>query len=155
MGNGWSSGISPHLKERIGLGARLEQVKEAFEVQRQLNMKIDRMKGERLTDLSLIPRLYDRYREIASEYGFNADSRNGNHKQFLMVLLLLYCPDAVFGGRIFRLLRNAVASALSLKSGHIVYNMRDKAAVWYMNYSRFSSEVDIAYMEISEFICNC
>ena len=150
MGNGWSSGISPHLKERIGLRARLEQVKEAFEVQRQLNKKIDRMKRERLTDLSLIPRLYDRYREIASEYGFNADSRNGNHKQFLMVLLLLYCPDAVFGGKIPRGFRDAVASVLHVK-GHIVYSMRDRATVWYMTYLEFANEVDMAYKCIWQF----
>lgn len=155
MKGGWSSGISPHLKEKIGHGERLGQFKEAFEAQRQLNIRIDRMKGERLTDLSLIPRLYEEYNRIASESGFRGDLRNGNHKQFLMVLLLLYCPECVFGGRISRLFRSAVASVLSLKSGHIVYSMRDKAAVWYMNYSRFSNEVDIAYREISGLISNC
>ena len=44
------------------------------------------MRGERLTDLSLIPRLYEEYNRIAEENGFRGDLRNGNHKQFLMVL---------------------------------------------------------------------
>lgn len=144
MEGGWSSGISPHLKERIGLGDRLAQLKEAFEAQRQLRMRIDRMKGGRLSDLSLIPSLYGEYRKIAESEGFSADSRNGNHKQFLMVLLLLYCPEAVFGGKIPRGFRDAVASALHVK-GHIVYSMRDRATVWYMTYPEFSNEVDMAY----------
>ena len=145
---GWSSGISPYLKERIGLGARLGQLKEAFEAQRQLNMKIDRMKGERLTDLSLIPRLYDEYNKIASENGFWGDLRNGNHKQFLMVLLLLYCPDAIFRGQIRRDFCLAVVRLLGLKSRNSVYNMRDKGALWYALYPQFSAEVDLAYVEI-------
>lgn len=140
----WSSGISPHLKERIGLGDRLAQLKEAFDAQRQLRMRIDRMKGGRLSDLSLIPSLYEEYRKIADAEGFSADSRNGNHKQFLMVLLLLYCPEAVFGGKIPRGFRDAVASVLHVK-GHIVYSMRDRATVWYMTYPEFSNEVDMAY----------
>lgn len=144
MEQGWSSGISPHLKERISPGNRLEQLKEAFEAQRQLRMRIDRMKGGRLTDLSLIPYLYGEYRKIAEAEGFSADSRNGNHKQFLMVLLLLYCPEAIFGGKIPRGFRDAVASVLHVK-GHIVYSMRDRATVWYMTYPEFSNEVDMAY----------
>lgn len=148
MEEGWSSGISPHLKERIGLGARLGQVKEAFEAQRQLNMRIDRMKGERLTDLSLIPRLYDEYNRIALENGFRGDVRNDNHKQFLMVLLLLYCPDAIFRGQIRRDFCMSVVKLLGLKSRNSVYNMRDKGASWYALYPQFSAEVDLAYNEI-------
>ena len=110
------------------------------------------MMGERLTDLSLIPRLYEEYNRIAEENGFRGDLRNGNHKQFLMVLLLLYCPECVFGGRISRPFRNAVSSVLHLKSSHIVYSMRDKSAVWYRNYKTFAVEVDLAYSTISK--CN-
>lgn len=144
----WQSGISPELREKLGLKNRLEHLKEAFEAQKVLQGRIDRMMGERLTDLSLIPRLYEEYNRIAEENGFRGDLRNGNHKQFLMVLLLLYCPECVFGGRISRPFRNAVSSVLHLKSSHIVYSMRDKSAVWYRNYKTFADEVNSAYKRI-------
>lgn len=141
----WKSGISPQMKEKIRPSVRLEHLKEAFEAQKVLQSRIDRMMGERLTDLSLIPRLYEEYERVAEENGFRGDLRNGNHKQFLMALLLLYCPESVFGGRISCPFRNAVASVLRLKSSHIVYSMRDKASVWYRNYQGFREEVDIVY----------
>ena len=149
MSEEWKSGISPQMKEKIRPSVRLEHLKEAFEAQKVLQSRIDRMMGERLTDLSLIPRLYEEYNRIAEEHGFRGDLRNGNHKQFLMVLLLLYCPECVFGGRISRPFRNAVSSVIHLKSSHIVYSMRDKSAVWYRNYKTFAVEVDLAYEGIS------
>lgn len=143
----WKSGVSPQMKEKIRPSVRLEHLKEAFEAQKVLQSRIDRMMGERLTDLSLIPRLYEEYNRIAEEHGFRGDLRNGNHKQFLMVLLLLYCPECVFGGRIRRDFRDMVASVLNVK-GNIVYSMRDRAAVWYRTYPEFAKEVDVAYGEM-------
>ena len=142
----WQSGISPQLKEKLGLKNRLECVKVAFEAQRQLQARIDRM-GGRLTDLTLIPRLYEEYKALAVRRRFCSDTRSHNHKQFLIVLLMLYCPEAIFGGKIRRDFRDMVASALNVK-GHIVYSMRDRAAVWYRNYPGFREEVDIAYGEL-------
>lgn len=150
MSEEWKSGISPQMKEKIRPSVRLEHLKEAFEAQKVLQSRIDRMMGERLTDLSLIPRLYEEYNRIAEENGFRGDLRNGNHKQFLMVLLLLYCPECVFGGQIRRNFCLSVVRLLGLKSRNSVYNMRDKGASWYALYPQFSAEVDLAYEAITE-----
>lgn len=142
----WQSGISPELREKLGLKNRLERVKEAFEAQRILHARIGRV-GGRLSDLSLIPRLYGEFRAVAEREGFCSDTRSHNHKQFLMVLLMLYCPEAIFGGKIRRDFRDMVASVLNVK-GHIVYSMRDRAAVWYRTYPEFAKEVDMTYWEM-------
>lgn len=148
MNSTWKSGISETFREKISSSVRLEHLKEAFEAQKILQSRIDKLAVERMTDLSLIPFLYAEYNRVAEEYGFCGDLRNGNRKQFFIVLLLLYCPECVFGGQIRRDFCMSVVKLLGLKSRNSVYNMRDKGASWYALYPQFSEEVNLAYNEI-------
>lgn len=150
MDKGWKRGISQELREKVSIAGRLEHLKEAMTMQRRMQTAIDRMRAGRMDDLSLIVPLYEEYRRISAENGFGSDARNDNNKQFLFVILLLYCPECIFGGEVHRGLRCAIASVLNLKSGHIVYSMRDKAAVWYRTYPAFREEVDTAYRSLME-----
>lgn len=148
MRNDWKCGLSPELKTKISPSSRLQQIKIAFDMQRQFMSYMERIGGAAMDDISFIPELYEAYTDFAVRNGFGSDRRNGNRKQFLFIVLFLYCPNAIFGGEIRKDIRNAVASALHLKSGHIVYSMRDRAAVWYRNYPGFREEVDTAYQEM-------
>lgn len=103
----------------------------------------------KLSDLTKLPMLYEWYQGTTARHGFNSDARNNNHKQFVYVILMLYSPASLFGGKISRELRTEIASLLRLKSPTILYHMRDRSVVWMRTYKAFASEVNIAYEEIT------
>lgn len=101
----------------------------------------------RLTDLTLIPKLYDWYCAYAEENKFTADL-NSRKKQFVFVVLMLFSPPSIFGGKIRKALRNAIAHTFGISDGTAIYKMRDKAVAWQSTYKTFADEIDKAYQHI-------
>lgn len=101
----------------------------------------------KLTDLSLIPQLYDWYQDCTLRNNFISDSHNHN-KQFVFIMLMLYSPRSLYGAEIKRGLRKSIAAAININEDTALYRMRSKAAIWIKTYKAFSSEVTIAFDEI-------
>lgn len=112
---------------------------------REAQLLIDKVFQGVISDLSLLPQLYAWYRDVADRKRFSSDIRNGNHKQFVFVVLMLYSPMSLYGGKIGSNLRREIAGLLHLRSHTILYYMRDKAVAWNSTYKTFSSEVEAAY----------
>lgn len=139
-----------NLKVEKGIGHEcldsLSRINEILDMKDAINASVGRL--DRLCDLSMIGRLYAFYQKLSADSGFKADIRNGNRKQFLLAILMLYSPASLAGGMIPKQLRHEIAEALGIRYDHMVYEMRGKAVAWYRTYASFREETDIAYSQL-------
>lgn len=133
---------------------RLQQMRDVFaafidstQKMTAATIKYNDVFAPKLTDLTLIPKLYDWYCECADSNKFTADV-NSRKKQFVFVVLILFSPPSIFGGKIRKSLRNALAFTFGITDGTAIYKMRDKAIAWQSTYKVFASETDKAYGHI-------
>ncbi len=146
----WVS-FNTELKKRASISSRIACIKAVAKAKRELSNMCECLERDTMKDLTLIPVMYKKYDELLRRFQFRGDVRNGNKKQFVYAVFLLYSPEAIFGGRIDKELRIAIRDVLGLKSDSGVYQMRDKARIWYETYPVFASEVRIAYEAIAVF----
>lgn len=102
----------------------------------------------KLKDLALIVKIYGIYCEVAERYGFKADKVSDNNKQFLFLILWLYSPASLCGGKITKTLRKAISQPLGIEFDNTIYKIRSKALSWYDIYPEFRKECNIAIDEV-------
>ena len=137
------------IKDKIDqMSITFHKLEQAMEAARSCQREFNDVFASTLTDLSLIPNIYKWYRECANKNQFSSDRRNNNYKQFICIILLLYSPASLFGGKIRNDLRVSIADLLHLRANTIVYHMRDRVIVWIGTYKTFADEVAIAYEDV-------
>ncbi|MCM1176694.1 MAG: hypothetical protein NC115_06430 [Bacteroidales bacterium] len=138
----------------ITLDELLTSIKAATDNHHEAETQLKRLLKGQLTDLSMIPELYTEYRLISKKYAFHNDERSDNKKQFLFIILALYCPDTLFGASLNKEFRKCIAQTFGRKSATLIYEIRKLSCSWYETYPGFKGETNIAYMEITKFIDN-
>lgn len=116
-------------------------LKEAHRAAAEADARFGRLLAPKASDLGLIGGIHEWYRRTAAERSFRADG-TANNKQFVFLVLYLYSPASLVGGRINKGLRRAIAAALGISAATAVYKMRSVAVSWYGMYPRFREEVD-------------
>lgn len=117
----------------------------------EANIRFAEAFAPRLTDLSLIAKIHEMYVGFARESGFNADGTD-NNKQFLFLILWLYSPASLLGGRINKELRSSIATALGISASTALYKMRSTSVSWYETYPEFRNECNLALEKIDAYL---
>lgn len=138
----------------ITLDELLDRIRKAADNCHEAETRLERLLKGQLTDLSIIPKLYEEYRSIAERYSFHNDERSDNRKQFLFVMLALYSPSSLLEAKakLNKELRMCIAKTFGRKSSTLIYEVRTLACSWYETYPGFKGETNIAYMELMKFI---
>lgn len=100
-----------------------------------------------LTDLDMIPTLYDWFKEIVSQqepFRANVSQR----KKFLFVILILYSPCALAGGKMKNGLRNKLAEVFGLNEKSTISNNLNGLYLSYQLYKYFRQDIHRIYTEI-------
>lgn len=122
-------------------------LREAHRAAAEADVRFGRLLAPKVSDLGLIGGVHEWYRREAAERSFRADG-TANNKQFVFLVLYLYSPASLVGGRISKGLRRAIAAALGIRAATAVYKMRSVAVSWYGTYPRFREEVDAAVAHV-------
>lgn len=115
----------------------------------EANIKFAEAFAPRLTDMSLIEKIHQMYVTFARESGFSADGTD-NNKQFLFLILWLYSPASLMGGKINKHLRRVIASALGINADTALYKMRSTSVSWYETYQEFRRECNLTLEHIEK-----
>jgi len=129
----------------------VKELKDACIRAAEANVQFAQVFAPRMKDLSLIVAIHDRYVEIAAESGFKADGTS-NNKQFLFIVLYLYSPASLLGGRINKELRSSIATALGISASTALYKMRSTSVSWYETYPEFRNECNLALEKIDAYL---
>lgn len=97
-----------------------------------------------LTDLSLINTLYEKFAKLAG----NVQSSEAR-KEFIFVVIYLYCPNKFFGGKMPQGLRRAISVAMGVDSSSVSRTCTE-LMVLYSTYDDFRRGVDRLMQEIEK-----
>lgn len=128
----------------------ISELKYVKSVKRDAIEKEARLSKPKLSDLSSIPLLYDEFRRIVAD-DKNQSKRAGRlKKQFVFIILYLYSPAALAGGKIGTGVRNELQMLFQYKSPAAISNIGANAAFWYSQYRDFRKQVESAFVRLME-----
>lgn len=104
-----------------------------------------------LADLSLLPRLYYWFGEALQERGCSPCIESvSQRKKFLYIILYLYSPASLAGGKMTLGLRDKLAELFQLRSRTTISDNCGDVVFLYCRYKDFHEEVDDIFLYIME-----
>ena len=125
------------------------ELKSIRERKKQLTERENELTSPLLEDLSVIPMLYDWFKEILADLSCppNVDSVT-QRKKFLFIVLFLYSPNALAGGRLPNGIRNKLSEIFKeLSPCSISQNIADVFFI-YQQYKDFRNDIESLYSAI-------
>jgi hypothetical protein len=102
-----------------------------------------------LSDLDIIPMIFQWYCEIVGNCGL-PERRAGTcfRQKFVFIILFLYSPSTLAGGKIAKGIRDILADILGFKSPTGISNLYVNVTFNYNNYKDYRADIDYLYTEI-------
>lgn len=104
-----------------------------------------------LTDTGYIRAICEWFGEIQAVSGMHHRLRSVHcRKQFILIVIFLYSPATLAGGRMLTGLRNKIAEAFDIRDVTFISHNIENIVFMYSNYKEFRSEVDHLFAGIME-----
>lgn len=126
----------------------ISELKHIREQKSRLSEREAELVKPRLTNLELIPAIYDMFKEALCVIGLPSRGRIIQRKEFLFIVLFLFVPSVLAGGRIPNGVRKALENVFPKVRPCTISNNIADVAFLYQQYKYFRSDVDIIYNEI-------
>lgn len=101
-----------------------------------------------LTDLGMIDTLYEWFKEIALEGKELPKGNVSQRKKFIFIILYLYSPTTLAGGKMRAGLREKLAEVFPIKEKSVVSNNTNNLVFSYQLYKYFRQDIERIYKEI-------
>lgn len=124
------------------------EIKNIREQKSRLSEREAELVKPRLTNLELIPTIYDMFKEVLCVIGLPSRGRIIQRKEFLFIVLFLFVPSVLAGGRIPNGVRKALENVFPKVRPCTISNNIADVAFLYQQYKYFRSDVNIIYNEI-------
>lgn len=127
------------------------ELKSIREQKSRLSEREQELSSPTLTDFSLIPEIYDWFKDILSDTGCppNIESVT-QRKKFLFIILFLFAPSVLAGGKMPFGLRNEFSKTLEVHSKSTISDNCADVVFLYQNYSDFRQDIEYLYSQILE-----
>ncbi len=102
-----------------------------------------------LSDKSLIYEIYkDSLRYSTKEIVPHASKMSPKRKKFIFIILYLFSPSTLAGGKTVYGIRGEIAKVVGIQSESTISNNCEDVVFLYQNYGDFSEDIDYLYTEI-------
>lgn len=121
-----------------------EQKSRLSEREQELSLPI-------LTDLSLIPEIYGWFKEVLSEMDYPPNPESvTQRKKFLFIVLFLFAPSVLAGGRLPNGIRAEISGVFPDVSPCVISNNIADVSFIYQQYKDFRQDIEHLYNQILE-----
>lgn len=127
----------------------ISELKSLREQKSRLSEREYELSTPKLISLEYIPMIYEWFCELVGNCG--APERRAGvrfRKQFIFIVLFLYSPSTLAGGKIAKGIRDILADILGFKSPTGVSNLCTDVTFLYNNYKDYRQSTDCLYTEI-------
>lgn len=133
----------------------IAELKAIREQKSRLTEREQELSAPMLTDLSLIPQVYGWFKEIQAERDCAPRPESViQRKKFLFIILFLFAPSVLAGGRLPNGIRTELAKVFPhLAPSSISHNI-EGVIFLYQNYKDFRHDIDHVYSIIMNRIAN-
>lgn len=106
-----------------------------------------------LTDLSLIPEIYDWFKELLAGMDCPPNPESvTQRKKFLFIVLFLFAPSVLAGGRLPNGIRAEIAGVFPDVSPCVISNNIADVSFIYQQYKAFRQDIEYLYNQIVEIL---
>lgn len=130
--------------------SEIAEIKSIREQKSKLSEREKELTKPILTDLDMIGMLYRWFQEIISQKEIFRSGDVTQRKKFIFIILLLYSPSTLAGGRMKNGLRDKLAEVLGVNAQTTISNNRNNLVFSYQLYKYFRQDVDWIYGEMME-----
>lgn len=127
----------------------VSELKSIREQKSRLSERENELSTPIVVDLTVIPVIYKCFCEIQGNK--NCPGRNESahlRKKFIFIILFLYAPSVLAGGRMPNGLRDEIAEAINLKDITFISHNVEAVVFMYNNYKDFRKDIEYLYIEI-------
>lgn len=115
----------------------IKRIEKARTALRQAIVDNELATSPRLKDLALIPKIYEIFKDIKG-----GDITVNDRKEFIFVVIYLYAPQKLFGGKMPHGMRRAIANITGITCASVISATCTELMVLYTTYSDFRRGVD-------------
>lgn len=129
--------------------SEIAEIKSIREQKSRLSEREAELTAPTLTDLDRIRTLYEWFKELQSER-ICAPREGGVHqrKMFIFIVIFLYSPSTLAGGRMLKGLREELAIVLDMHNRETISNNCSSVVFMYNQYKYFRRDIEVLYIEI-------
>lgn len=131
--------------------SKISELKTIREEKAKLSVREAELSKPKLTDLAMIATLYEWFKEILA--GRDCAPRAESviqRKKFIFIVLYLYSPSALAGGKMAQGVRKRISKVLGLGAASAVSDNVASVLFFYNQYLDFHRDVDWIYAKILE-----
>lgn len=127
------------------------ELKAIREQKSRLSEREQELSSPILTDLSLIPDIYSWFKDIVADTD-SPSNPDGvmQRKKFLFIVLFLYAPSSLAGGRLPNGIRAELANVFPDVSPCVISNNIANVSFIYQQYKNFRQDIEYLYSQILE-----
>lgn len=127
------------------------ELKSIRELKSRLSERENELSSPILTDFSLIPELYSWFKELLAGMACppNPDSVT-QRKKFLFIVLFLFAPSVLAGGRLPNGIRAEIAGVFPDVSPCVISNNIADVSFIYQQYKDFRQDIEFIYNQVLE-----
>lgn len=127
----------------------ISELKTIREQKSRLSERESELSAPLLTDLELIPEIYRWFAEILAGMDFPPCLESvTQRKKFLFIILFLYSPSTLAGGKMLCGLRDKLCEVTNITSKSTISDNCADVVFMYQNYKNFRKDIDYLYTEI-------
>ena len=127
----------------------VSELKSIREQKSRLSEREQELTKPILKDLDLISVIFGWYCELKGNCGLPERRAGASFRQeFIFIILFLYSPSTLVGGKIAKGVRNILAEILGFKSPTGISNLCVDVTFYYSNYKEYRADIDYLYTEI-------
>lgn len=115
----------------------IKRIEKARAALRQAIVDNELATSPRLKDLALIPKIYEIFKGIKG-----GDITVNDRKEFIFVVIYLYVPQKLFGGKMPHGMRRAIANVAGITCASFISSTCAELLILYTTYDDFQQEVD-------------
>ena len=130
--------------------SEIAEIKFIREQKSRLSAREKELTEPTFTDLDMIRTLYDLFKESLS--GRDCPGRAESvtqRKKFIFIVLFLYSPSTMAGGRISNKIREVLSEVIGCTPFYISHNV-ENVIFFYQQYKDFRQDVDWVFTEMME-----
>lgn len=127
------------------------ELKSIREQKSRLSEREQELSSPVLTDFNLIPEVYSWFKEILSDTGCSPNIESvTQRKKFLFIVLFLFAPSVLAGGRLPNGIRAEIAGVFPDVSPCVISNNIADVSFIYQRYKDFRQDIEYLYNRILE-----
>lgn len=127
----------------------ISELKSLREQKSRLSEREYELSSPKLTELELIPDVYGWFKEILNGMDFPPLVESvTQRKKFLFIILFLYAPSVLAGGRMPNGIRKSLEEVFPLVKPCTISNNCEDVVFLYQQYKEFRRDIDYLYTEI-------